>query len=316
MSTERKGGRWPQLVASAAIGGSAVFAGLRFGIDKLIVDSLPDNSNMAVSKLLELTATKEAIPTIVARLPLEEESLDPEIMAKISQNLVIITRNTRPEYTHHVASGAVCSGFLTRSLGNYPVVVTAHHCVPPEIVSAADGKTYGTKDAEDFSIFYVDITDISGKTFSGVKWFFYSDPIDSVSSDITKIRLNNENEMTAPPLALNIAAPNQWETYYVVRKSSDNKISAVSVRYIDSPSVGEYQFIGLGTSENVCFPGTSGSAIVNQAGEIVSMITNSGFYTLTLADVQELNLDPIHIGRVVSLCIGPSAERILNLNSE
>ena len=325
MSEERTDATWIQLVVSAVVGGAAVAAAGRFDVDKLIVANFQNGPNSTRNVSVEPIPSPEPAPQIILRLPLTEKPLEPEIIERISQNLVSVTRVTRPEYKNLDPTSVTCSGFITRSFfGNYPYVITAHHCVPSTVVSEADGKIYDSTDEEGDSIFDLHVTDITGNTYIAEPEFYYNDPLNRISNDVLTVRLKNESEITVPPLALNISQPNQWETYYIVRRSPDNQVSATPIRFLGpsdetrvfSGLLDEYRFISIGSADNACIPGVSGSVVVNSAGEVVSIITNISTHIINQWDVQELNLDPVHDGRVVNLCLGPSSRRIMNLGSE
>ena len=325
MSGERTGTTLKYFLAGTVVGGAAVVAAGRFDVDELFVANFRHGPNSTGSVSVEPIPSREPTPQLILRLPLTEKPLDSEIIERISQNLVSVTRVTRPEYKHLGPTRVTCSGFITRSFfGNYPYVITAHHCVPSTVVSEADGKIYDSTDEEGDSIFDLHVTDITGNTYIAEPEFYYNDPLNRISNDVLTVRLKNESEITVPPLALNISQPNQWETYYIVRRSPDNQVSATPIRFLGpsdetrvfSGLLDEYRFISIGSADNACIPGVSGSVVVNSAGEVVSIITNISTHIINQWDVQELNLDPVHDGRVVNLCLGPSSRRIMNLGSE
>ena len=315
MSKERKIPSWVRHSASAVLGGSIVLASVRLQVDDIIFDAFgnaPDKNQSHPEEPLEID---ESGTDSLLNLPLSEPFLNLEVLENINNNLVTVIRSTIPGYEHHVASGFQCSGFITRN-NNEPVVITARHCIPQKIVSNSDGNTYNTRTEDGNSIFNVQILDSTGETYDANRWFYYDDPLNQISNDITIVRLYEQDRVSTPAIPLNVAELKKWGVYYLIRRTAEGDIQVSPIHFLDSLRKGENRFIDLNSLGASCVPGTSGSAIVNSAGEVVSVISSTDEYELTNEVVEELNLDPIHVGRVVRLCYAASSSGILDLASE
>lgn len=309
MFKERKIPSWVRHGASMTLGALVVILGERLNVDGIVFDAFGQNQSHS-----ERSLVNEQKSDLLLNLPLAEQSLRPEILDYIKKNLVTVIRSTRPGYEPHVPSTIKCKGFITRNLQNEPIVITALHCIPSKIVSKVDGNTYSTH-SKDGSIFDVQILDSNAETYNAKGWLYYPDPLNQTRNDLVSVRILERERVTVPGLPLNIAELKRGDVYYMVGRSGEDVMQVSTIHFLDS-LLDNDRFIDLSNNDTSCVPGTSGSAVVNSAGEIISIISSTANFVLTGGVIEEFNLDPIHLGRVARVCYGISSSRILSLTSE
>lgn len=309
MFKERKIPSWVLNGACMILGGSVVIAGERLNVDDVVFNAFGQNQSHSERPLvIELKSD------LLLNLPLTEQPPQQEILDYIKHSLVTVIRSTKPGYEPHVPSTFKCQGFITRNLQNEPIVITALHCIPSTIVSKVDGNTYATR-AKDGSIFDVQILDFNGETYNSKGWLYYNDPLNQIENDVIMVRLFEQDRITVPGLSLNIAELKRGGVYYMMTRSDEDVMQVSTIHFLDSLQ-GIVRFIDLSNKDTSCVPGTSGSAVVNSAGEIISIISSTSNFVLTGGVIEEFNLNRIHLGRVVRVCYGISSSRILGLTSE
>lgn len=308
MSKDRKRSWVIPSVSGFVIGSVITTLGAKLKAEEVISDVFIDQGQ-EVQRLQENTDLQDNFLS----LPLQEKALDPEILKNVEKSLINLTRNTIDGYQEHMPSGFNCSGFFTRTEMNKPIVISAGHCLPFEFISEKDGKTYDASGEDGTSIFLALVRDANNEVFNGQRWLGYYFQIGE--NDLVGIQLHEDHRVTAPGLPINSSELENLDVYYLVRQVTPGETAVAPIRFLES-SGNQRMFIDLGSLGESCIPGSSGSAIINRTGEVVSVISTTGEYELTSEITTALNIDPIHVGRIVRMCTGVSSSKILDLQKE
>ena len=257
--------------------------------------SNPEGGLAPASGSLAFPSPETIAPPAEQRLT-EIPLLDENVLNDIKANLLSLEVYAYPGYEQYFV-GSFCNGFFVQHPTNKPIFVTAKHCIP-ETIEHTDGKVYSTVDSEGKSILGVTATDFSGNKYSSSTRTFYPGGADVIVSEIG-------SGTQSPPDGLFIAPSElqKFEGSYLVKIVEGKAIVLVRLHFLKYDQNGTVVFLDIDTPGASCIPGTSGSAVVNSAGEVVGVHVSTSSIVIDDNFTKEFNLSKDYIGRNADLCI-------------
>lgn len=288
------------------IGAGAAFAAERyFSGDKGDVYGRSNDLNTLVVPTPFAQENLLVYPTPVPRL---EGPLNAEVLKSIQGSLVRFGLTPKLDLENYRFPAFGCNGFVIRDGSGRSLVATARHCFPEQVQSGADGKTYPTSYKAGESIFTFNITDINGKSSEVFPYNFY---LGQDAPDVMLFDVPNEN-FSPRGLSLNLDNPSPWETLHRV-SLSESGLATHPFQLVDNQIGQSHLFVSVSQPDNACFPGTSGSAIVNAKGEVVSLVSRTTLGVITEETARQFSIDSTKIGQPIAHCWGPNANLIKGL---
>lgn len=302
MSKDRSGFGYLSYLA----GGVVIGAGLALAADCFAQDRAEDQGQtVGVTR----PANDEAA-AVSTRVPFVEQQLSQEVQRSVQRSLVRINRTIKPGYEKYNFEVASCNGFVIGDPSGKPLVVSASHCFPERVKSKVDGKTYPAIDNKGQNVFKMIVTDLGGRQYEALPYNKYMGGSDVDVPDAILFHVP-DSKFNPHALPLDSNTPRKWETYH--RVSIHESEATYPFQYDSKNSDGMFRFFSVTKPDLACFPGTSGSPIVNRAGEAVGVLVIAPRQKITPEIASRYGLESGFIGKDIVYCGAVSAEVVKGL---
>lgn len=258
--------------------------------------------------------TLDTTPALIEREKLMWDSNLPsaEVIHNAAENKVSVLTYMPDEYNHYGFGAWKCTGIIIRDAKEEPLIVTAKHCFPSEI-KAEDGNIYSSSNTDGSSMLQSQATNFTEiKIPTHVNNYYITEK--NQETDVVILSPDNASLVKTAGLSLRITEPHLGEHATLITDDPEGKLNIPSLNVI-SKRDGMIKFLSVIDSETECISGTSGSAIIDNTGAILGILTTSSsdLFRITDAYAELYQLPPELVGLTGHECNAVTSQTILGL---